>query len=586
MYSSGRRIKANRRAQTSHGVGLLARFATCLSLCLFAVPGLPAPEPDAGLSEVQLQIEHLLETPQLEISGDAIYLQDGLREAYAANAFAPLWSTEQKITELETLLLDSANHGLKPSDYHLQLIQSLDATAAASPSPAVIAARDLLLSDGLLLYIQHRRYGKVSPATRNADFNFRRDVFDAAAQAGIIQRAKTIASLSALVESVVPTADYYELLRVQLLRYMDLAARGGWPDVLPGPTLRKGDRDPRVVYVRERLLVTGELAGEPTGPANPDGDFFDDELESAVKAFQELNGLDADGLVGKHTAAAMNVPASTRVNQLRLSLERLRWVAQDAGEEFIAVNIAGFRLSFFRNRHSVWTTRVMVGTTYRQTPLFRSDIKYLEFNPTWTIPPTILREDTLPALKKDPAYLAAKNLSVTDAAGRKVDPAGIDWTAYRKTVPFTLRQGPGPNNALGKVKFIFPNPYFVFMHDTPHKDLFNRPERTFSSGCIRVENALELAEMVLQGQPGFSSKDMQELVQSSKTRRVVLKKPLPVLILYLTAALDDSGKARFYRDIYQRDAAVLQALDGPVTDLNQGAAPNVTPSIDTGHLLH
>jgi murein L,D-transpeptidase YcbB/YkuD len=537
------------------------------------------------LSETQLQIEHLLETPQLEISGNAIYLQDGLRKAYAANAFAPFWTTAPKITELETLLLDSRNHGLNPSDYHLELIKSLDATAQVSPSPAVIAARDILLSDGLLLYIQHRRYGKVSPGTRDADFNFRRDVFDAAAQAGIIRRAQTISSLSALVESVVPAADYYDLLRVQLLRYMELAAQGGWPEVLPGPTLRKGDRDPRVIGVRQRLLVTGELAGGLTGPTNHTGDFFDAELESAVKGFQELNGLESDGLVGKHTIAAMNVPASTRVNQLRLSLERLRWVARDAGAEFIAVNIAGFRLSLFRNRHIVWTTRVMVGTPYRQTPLFRSDIKYLEFNPTWTIPPTILREDTLPALKKDPAYLAAKNISVTDAAGHKIDPAGIDWTAYRKTVPFTLRQEPGPNNALGKVKFIFPNPHSVYMHDTPHQGLFNRPERTFSSGCIRVENALELAEMVLQDQPGFSSNDMQDIVHSGKTRRVLLKKPLPVLILYLTAALDASGKARFYRDIYQRDAAVLAALDGPVTDLNEGAGWNAFQSATGQHCV-
>jgi len=561
---------------------LRIRFAASLSLLVFAAPVLPAREPDPGLSETQLQLEQLLETPQLEISGNAIYLQDGLREAYAANAFEPLWTAEQKITELESLLLDSRNHGLNPSDYHLELIKSLDATATGSPSPAVIAARDLLLSDGLLLYIQHRRNGKVSPDSRNADFNFRRDVFDATAQAGIIRRAQTVASLSALVESVVPTADYYELLRVQLLRYMELAGRGGWPEVLPGPTLRKGDRDPRVIGVRERLLVTGELVGGSTGPANQAGDYFDDELEAAVKAFQELNGLESDGLVGKHTTAEMNVPASTRVNQLRLSLERLRWVARDAGEDFIAVNIAGFRLSFFRNRHIVWTTRVMVGTPYRQTPLFRSDIKYVEFNPTWTIPPTILREDTLPALRKDPAYLASRNISVTDAAGHKIDPAGIDWTVYRKTVPFTLRQEPGPNNALGKVKFIFPNPHFVFMHDTPHKDLFKQPERTFSSGCIRVENALELAEMVLQDQPGFTPGYMQELVQSSQTRRVVLKKPLPVLILYLTAALDDSGKARFYRDIYQRDAAVLQALDGPVTDLNQGAARKNTQSAVPG----
>ena len=236
-------------------------------------------------------------------------------------------------------------------------------------------------------------------------------------------------------------------------------------------------------------------------------------------------------------------------------------------EPDIAVNIAGFRLSFVRNRKIVWTTRVVVGTPYRKTPMFRSAMTYVEFNPTWTVPPTILREDKLPAIKKDPGYLIANNLSVIDGAGNKVDPASIDWKAYRNNIPYTLRQEPGPNNALGLVKFIFPNPYFVYMHDTPQRELFERPQRTFSSGCIRVENPFKLVELVLQGQKNFSQGELREILNSGRTRRVLLDKPIPVWILYLTAALDPSGKARFYPDIYQRDAAVLRLLDGPVTPI-------------------
>jgi len=213
----------------------------------------------------------------------------------------------------------------------------------------------------------------------------------------------------------------------------------------------------------------------------------------------------------------------------------------------------------------VWTTRVMVGTSYRKTPVFRSELTYLEFNPTWTVPPTILRQDKLPAIKKDPGYLAANNFSVIDKDGHKVDPAGIDWTAFGKSIPFTLRQEPGPGNALGRVKFIFPNPYFVYMHDTPQRDLFDRPERTFSSGCIRVEHPFELAALVLRDKKGFGPDQMKAILDSGRTQRVLLDKPVPVLILYLTAALDPSGNARFYRDIYQRDAAVLRLLDSPVT---------------------
>jgi murein L,D-transpeptidase YcbB/YkuD len=194
---------------------------------------------------------------------------------------------------------------------------------------------------------------------------------------------------------------------------------------------------------------------------------------------------------------------------------------------------------------------------------------YVEFNPGWTIPPTILREDTLPAIRKNPDYLASRNILVFDHNNHEIDPATIDWNNIGKNFPYSLRQEPGPENALGLVKFIFPNPYFVYMHDTPHRELFDRPQRSYSSGCIRVEDPFRLVELVLKERQNFTPAELEEILRSGRTQRVLLEEPLPVMILYLTAAVDVSGVAQFYQDIYDRDPAVLSLLDGPVSAVDR-----------------
>jgi murein L,D-transpeptidase YcbB/YkuD len=327
-----------------------------------------------------------------------------------------------------------------------------------------------------------------------------------------------------------------------------------------GPTLRLDDQDSRVVAIRRRLATTSDL---PAG-ANTNSPVFNRELELAVKGFQARHALDDDGIVGKQSIAAMNIPVETRVDQLRISLERLRWVNQEAVDTMVAVNIAGFRAFFFKDGELEWSTRAMVGKNYRKTPVFRGDIAYLEFNPTWTIPPGILRNDTLPAIKKNPNYLASKNIRVIDRNGKFVDPSTVDWNQYSKGVPYTLRQDPGPNNSLGTVKFIFPNEHFVFLHDTPHRELFSHSERAFSSGCVRIEDPLKLAELVLDDPVKYNRSKLEAIVASRETQRIHPSPKMPVVILYLTASIDPGGKVRFYKDVYNRDQKVLAALNGPV----------------------
>jgi len=308
------------------------------------------------------------------------------------------------------------------------------------------------------------------------------------------------------------------------------------------------------------LTVTGDL---PAGTSTTSRD-FDRDVERAVVFFQARHSLDDDGIVGKQTLEALNVPAKVRVNQLKLSLERLRWVNQEAVDTLVAVNIAGFRVFFYKNGQLEWSTRAMVGKHYRKTPVFRGDIAYLEFNPTWTIPPGILRNDTLPSIKKDPNYLASKNIRVIDRNGKFVDPSTVNWNQYSKGVPYTLRQEPGPNNSLGTVKFIFPNAHFVFLHDTPHRELFAHSERAFSSGCIRVEDPLKLAELVLDQPDKYPRSELEQIVASRKTQRINLSPKVPVVIVYLTASVDSDGAVRFYKDVYDRDQRTLDAMNGPV----------------------
>jgi murein L,D-transpeptidase YcbB/YkuD len=260
----------------------------------------------------------------------------------------------------------------------------------------------------------------------------------------------------------------------------------------------------------------------------------------------------------------MNVTVDERIDQIRVNLERLRWVARNLEDEFVVTNIASFQTFFIREREIVWSARSQVGRPYRETPVFTAKIKYLQFNPTWTVPPGILAKDILPAVQKDIGYLATKNMDLINRDGEKVDPATVDWSQYGsgRMPPFQFVQRPGPTNALGRVKFIFPNSHFVFLHDTPSKALFDRTERSFSSGCIRVENPFELAEIMLNDADKWNADSIQALLDSEKPQTIFLKEPLTVMLLYGTVGMLVDEVWHFYNDIYQRDGRILESLNG------------------------
>jgi len=401
----------------------------------------------------------------------------------------------------------------------------------------------------------HLNYGKVDPVNLDPNWNMSAQMNHRDA-ATLIQEAIDSGSFYEFLSDLKPRDEFYNQLKVVLAQYQNIKNEGGWQPIPAGPALKKGMKDDRVKLLRNRLLATGDLAGT----ASMISAIFDDDLEKAVRHFQKRYGLEPDGIAGKNTLEAMNIPVEMRIDQIRVNLERIRWVLHEDLDTFVFVNIPGFKVYYVQNEKLEWTSRAQVGKLFRQTPVFKADMTYLEFNPTWTIPPTILAKDILPAVRKDPDYLQKRDIRVIDSNGKVVNPKSINWSKYTgENFPYQLRQDPGPNNALGQVKFMFPNKHMVYLHDTPNKNLFDRESRAFSSGCVRIENPFEFAQLLLGKE--WNANRIDKIIESKKTAAVKLENPVPVILFYLTALPEFDGRFHFRNDVYSRDEAVLEDLN-------------------------
>jgi murein L,D-transpeptidase YcbB/YkuD len=348
-----------------------------------------------------------------------------------------------------------------------------------------------------------------------------------------------------------------------LARLEDIAARGGWPQVPDGAALKPGADDARIPVLRQRLLASGDFPGPLSDSLR-----YDPALEAGVRAFQQRHGLEPDGVIGAKTFEALNRTVWERIDQMRISLERARWTLRGLGSTFVFVNIAGAETYFVRDDTIVWRTRSVVGQAYRKTPLFQDEIRYIEINPTWTVPRSIFLNDKLPKIRADLGYLARGHYRVVSGDGQTLDPATVNWWA--DSPPVTLVQAPGTDNALGLVKFMFPNTHSVYLHDTNDRSLFGRAERNFSSGCVRIENPFVLADLLLAGTAGWSPQRRDEIIASGRTTRIDLPRPVQIVLGYFTAWVDVDGTIQFREDVYGRDQAVLAALDDVVISRTSG----------------
>ncbi len=491
--------------------------------------------------------------------------------AYRSNTHLPFWIDPslrlEKAQALAKAIAHAGEEGLAPTDYHLATIDNLlaavqeqSSTQNPAPfSPELLADLDLILTDAFLLYGSHLAAGRVNPETLHTDWKIDPGAVNLLAS---LNSAVSTGDIDAALASLRPDHSGYTTLRNGLAQLRDLEAANGWPVLDDQTTLRPGDRTAVVGELRHRLVVSGDL--DPDLPID-DATFFDATLVSAVQQFQRRNGLKVDGIVGRDTFGMLNVPVEQRIHQVILNLERWRWLPHDLGDRYIMVNTSDFWLKAVEKGQVELQMRVVVGRPARRSPVFSANMTYLVVNPYWNVPTTIAVEDILPELQKDITYLAQRGIRVLqnwELDASEIDPATVDWQAYHANrFPFRLRQDPGPYNALGRIKFMFPNQFAVYLHDTPNRSLFKRVQRDLSSGCIRVESPAALANFVLKGDEHWTPEALAEIIESGETRTIRIKHPLPVHLLYMTAWADETGVIQFRGDIYGRDQDLAQALN-------------------------
>ncbi len=477
---------------------------------------------------------------------------------YRARDFRPFWvgrdGVELASADLLKALQAASAEGLNPSDYHVEEIAAY--LSGGLRDEVELARLDVLLTDAFFGYGLDVRSGRMAPRHADPDWHIEPEPFDVEeALHGALSQGTMRDTLAALP----PPAAGYRQLKQALHHYRAIRAKGGWPSVSGGETLRPGMYQPRVQELRSRLQASGEM-GESGGDPN----LFDASLMKAVMAFQQRHGIEVDGQVGPATLAALNVGVDARIRQIIINMERWRWLPRVYGRRYIMVNSAGFTLSAMEEGRSVLDMRVIVGRDYRQTPSFSSPMESVVVNPYWYVPRTVLRQDFLPALRRDPGHLQRLGIQVFSSLagqGRRVDPFSVDWHAVdEERFPYVLRQEPGPNNALGRLKFMMPNSYGIYLHDTPNRKLFERTVRTFSSGCIRVEDPVKLAQYALAGQPEGARRSLEGQLAAGRPRQIALREPLPVYLVYWTAWVEADGGVAFRDDIYSRDLGMSEGL--------------------------
>jgi len=518
-------------------------------------------------SLIKKRVTEAGEPLQITINGEPIYATLMLETFYRRNNFQPAWVVNALRLEQAYYLVgtieESYLEGLTPDHYHLRTIKALlgevyeNRNKKVPQDPGKLVDLDLLLTDAFLLLGCHFSSGCVNPLTLKAEWFTKHGKLDAAAVLEIALREN---SIKETLHGLLPPQDSYANLKQALKAYRVIATEGGWPKISKGAPLKTGSRDERVISLRQRLILSGHLDLDDNVPTVT----FDKALENAVKNFQKHHGLHIDGVIGPSTLKALNVSARARSRQIALNLERMRWMYRDLGHRYVTVNIADFTLDVVEDNKKKLSMKVVVGKPFWHTPVFSDRMTYIVLNPSWNVPHSIALEEIIPKIKKDPGYLARHNMKILKGWGEdeeEIDPDSIDWLSLdARNFNYRFRQEPGALNPLGSIKFIFPNEFGVYLHDTPSKNLFAKSVRSFSHGCIRLEKPLELAEYLLRSSPDWAREKILAEIETGKEQQIKLPEPVDIHILYLTAWVDDDGLLHFREDVYGRDKRLDESL--------------------------
>jgi len=521
------------------GVGLLLLVA----LTQRAAPAALPRTPDEILAD---QIRLREESSELPLERRAAVLG-----FYARRAFRPAWANEHGPNRLVDDLVATLNRadleGMTPEDYHVDEIGSLlayvrlAAAGGRAPEPARLADLDLLLTDAFLLYGSHLLGGRVDPESLHPLW----EASPRGADLGtLLEDALENRKISRALQRLAPIHEGYQRLRAALARERAFAESGAWP-VLP--------KNPSVALLRERLFAEGDLIKK-------EGAEFDEDLRTALKHFQWRHGLEQTAALDAQTLAELNVTAEARVNQIKLNLERWRWLPQDLGRRRIEVNIAAYEMQVIDDDEVALQMRVVVGKAYRRTPVFSDTVRYIVLNPNWHVPATIAVDELIPKIQKDSTYLERFGMHLIGPDSKEVDAGSVDWNSITaENFPYRLRQDPGRLNALGQMKFMFPNRYDVYLHDTPSRQLFEETQRDFSHGCIRIEKPTDLA-VYLMKKSKWNQEAIERALDEGTERSIYLPRPIPIHLLYFTAWADEDGTIQFREDINGVDPPLSRAL--------------------------
>jgi murein L,D-transpeptidase YcbB/YkuD len=537
---------------------------TFFVVALFVVSLLPARADDL-VDKTQEQITKIITAPGKKFicQGEIICGASVIPRFYERRNYNPAWSDKKGLTPQVKTLVDSIHkahlEGLRTEDYHHDVIEALigeiesHGAKKENINPSKLAEIDILLTDVFLMYSSHLLSGRVNPETIHTEWI---PFIRTADLSTMLEEALEKNQIEEKLKDLLPPHPGYARLKQALEDYREIANKGGWSYIPSGSSIHKNERDRRVPAIRKRLIVLGDFDAH----ASKDTDIFDSFLYEAVLRFQRRHGLEVDGIVGPRTLAALNTSPTKRVRQIELNLERWRWLPHDFGTRYLLINIASYQLYAVDNGKQVLDMRVVVGKPYRRTPVFSSKIKHMIVNPYWYVPRKLAVKDILPKARRNPGYLTANKIRVYQSS-KSVSPYAVNWsTVSNNYFPYRFRQDPGPKNALGRIKFIFPNKFSVYLHDTPSQSLFSRYRRTFSSGCIRVQRPLELAEYLLKNDPAWNINKIQLLIRNNKHRLIKQPDDVFVHLVYWTAWVDDKGNINFRDDVYDRDTPLDKAL--------------------------